>query len=62
MTPGLFDVFTVHCFTCPHTVSDVTPQGAHDRMEDHYRRDHAALIARLIGYYWPPPRLFPRFR
>lgn len=44
----LFDVITVHCFACPHKVSDPTPQGAHDLMEAHYAAEHARLIARLI--------------
>lgn len=41
------DVFTVHCFTCPHTVERATPDEAHDAMEEHYRAKHATLIHRL---------------
>jgi hypothetical protein len=50
MTAALFDVITVHCFfNAGHTVQGVTPQEAHDLMEDHYAAVHAGQIARLIG-------------
>lgn len=55
MTAGetaLFPVPVVHCFACPYTVRSVDPVEAHDRMEDHYARRHAALITRL-GYPSP---------
>lgn len=41
-THPLFDVITVHCISCPHTVQDLDPETAHDRMEDHYASEHAA--------------------
>lgn len=40
-------LITVHCFTCPHTVTGVTPDVAHDLMEAHYAAAHAALIRSL---------------
>jgi hypothetical protein len=46
--PTLFDLITVHCFTCPHIERALTPQAAHDQMEAHYRAEHAALIARIV--------------
>lgn len=45
----LFPLITVHCFTCPKTVTGSTPDEAHDLMEDHYAEKHAALIARLCA-------------
>lgn len=42
-------LFSVHCFTCPHTVVAGDPQAAHDEMERHYAAKHAALIRRLAG-------------
>ena len=52
-TLALFDVITVHCFACPHKVSDPTPQGAHDLMEQHYASKHAELIARIVAAVQP---------
>lgn len=46
---SLFEVVTVHCFRCAHTVSDPSPQGAHDLMEQHYAKKHAGLIARICA-------------
>lgn len=45
----LFAVFTVHCFACPHTVKGTDPAENHDRMEVHYRAEHAGIMASL-GY------------
>lgn len=41
------DVVTVHCFTCPHSVTAATPDDAHRLMEWHYASRHAALIAAI---------------
>ena len=46
---ALFDVITVHCFTCPHVERGVSPQAAHDQMEQHYAEEHAKLIRSLCG-------------
>jgi hypothetical protein len=43
----LAEPITVHCFACEHVEIGVTPQDAHDRMEQHYSVRHAALIERL---------------
>ena len=51
---ALFPVVTVHCFACPHVVSDPSPRGAHDLMETHYRRDHAAVLARYGAQFRRP--------
>ena len=56
MTAALFEFVTVRCFTCPHAERAMTPQGAHDQMEQHYADKHAPLIARLTGQAIPPPR------
>jgi len=40
---------TVHCFFCPHIEDGVTPQDAHDRMEQHYSACHQAQIDQLVG-------------
>jgi hypothetical protein len=45
---ALISTITVHCFTCPHVVRDVTPQAAHDRMEAHYAERHSALIQSTV--------------
>jgi hypothetical protein len=42
-------LITVHCFTCPHSVTGATPDAAHDAMERHYAEAHAALIRSLAG-------------
>ena len=57
----LFDVITVHCFTCPHVERGVSPQAAHDQMEAHYAERHGALIRYLVGEV-TPPSVLPRFR
>ena len=46
---ALFDMTTVHCFTCPHVERGVSPQAAHDQMEAHYVQEHAELIRSMIG-------------
>lgn len=51
--PTLFDVYTVHCFTCPHTVTALDPITAHDEMETHYSTRHRPLIASLVGELVP---------
>lgn len=48
MTDALFDVITVHCFTCPHVERGVSPQAAHDQMEAHYAAEHGALIRSIV--------------
>jgi hypothetical protein len=45
---ALFDVVTVHCLACSHTVESTDPIEAHDRMEEHYAAKHAKLIQSII--------------
>lgn len=47
----MFPTFRVHCFwlSCGHVVDDDDPVRAHDRMEDHYEKEHQADMARA-GY------------
>lgn len=42
-------LITVHCFTCPHSVTGSTPEEAHDLMERHYADEHAVFIRRLAA-------------
>lgn len=44
MSARLFDLITVHCFACPHTVEGTSPDEAHDLMEAHYSEKHSLLI------------------
>ena len=52
---ALFELITVHCFTCPHIELGVSPQAAHDQMEAHYAAGHAALIRAIVeADLWVP--------
>jgi hypothetical protein len=45
---ALFDLITVHCFTCRHVEQGPTPQAAHDQMEAHYAAEHGELIRSIV--------------
>lgn len=50
--PDLLPLIVVHCFWAPRcstTVSDVTPEGAHARMEEHYAAEHEHDLQRIVG-------------
>lgn len=42
-------LITVHCFTCPYSVTGASPAAAHDAMERHYSAAHGPLVERLAA-------------
>jgi hypothetical protein len=51
MADALIPLVPVDCFFgCPHVVRELSPDTAHDRMEDHYKLNHQAQIVRLVGH------------
>jgi hypothetical protein len=47
----LFPLITVCCFWgwCGHVETGFAPAAVHDQMEHHYRTEHQADIAALVG-------------